>query len=112
MPILTNQKLGNKSITTLEFGTGDIDVYPSIIPNNTIFFNQTYPKPLKDWGIGTEHTTEPTKTTDELDGKCVSMSFGRTESIDVVIECLQEVKRRMVEADKPKNFHDFSENPY
>lgn len=113
MPILLNERVGEKLMTLVEFGTGDIRVNNTLHPVNGMIFVQDKPKPVSEWRIneGFDYSGDP-QMVDENEGEVIYMTFERTESIDAIVKVLEEVKRRMIEADNPKSLHDFSENPY
>lgn len=100
-------------MTVVEFGTGDIKVINTFEPINGMVLAQDAPKPMSEWklGEGFDYTGEPVPV-EANEGEVIYFTFGKVQSVQVLIEVLEEVKRRMLEASKPKNFHDFSENPY
>jgi hypothetical protein len=97
MPIVKNAKVGDKKCTVLKFGIGDIHVNNCVEPVNSMYFAQHEAKPVEEWGIGRvpDYDGEPT-TLEEYTGEVVYLSFERVESIDVIMEILQEVKKRML----------------
>lgn len=105
MPILKSYTLGTKSaIAALKFGTGDIHVNTCIEPKNAVYFAQHSPKPVEEWRIGLDFDYEPEPDPHGLEsyeGNVVWMEFDRVESIDAIIETLQECKRRMLETVEP-----------
>ena len=97
MPILHKQPLGDKEVTLLLFGTGDIKIFPGVdYSHNALFFAQDVEKPVEDWNLHKELVDDGSRfTTDEIEGEMVQFSFERTESIDVIIEALNFIKSNM-----------------
>jgi hypothetical protein len=102
MPILDfNQQkeivqLTSKAITRqLEFGSGDINVAQGLIEGDNVLgvvcFSQKEPAPIGSRGLYDKYQkVEMTETP-------VRMVFEKVESIDVIIEALQETKRYMLQ---------------
>jgi hypothetical protein len=110
MPILFNQPLGSKEVTVVEFGTGDVAMYPDMGAFNSLYLVQDVPKPVEEWKLGENlFDTGERKTTDELNGDIVQLFFGRVESVTSLIESLQRVRDNM--AKNEKSYHDFSNDP-
>jgi hypothetical protein len=78
----------------LEFGTGDIEVSPGLLDIEetvgVVCFIQTEKQPI---GVQTEYEKAKIVLVYETP---VRMTFEKTESIDVLIRALEEVKRRMI----------------
>ncbi len=82
--------------TEIVFGTGDIEVMPGLLEDDgSIGALCLLPKAIAT-PIGTHTDYEPYKKV-EIEEKQVRLVFHKTESIDVLIKSLQEVKQYMID---------------
>lgn len=97
MPILFNQPLGSKEVTVVEFGTGDIAMYPDLGAFNSLYLVQDVAKPVEEWKIGEDFVDTGVRiTTDEMKGDIVQLFFGRVESVTSLIQSLEQVRDNMM----------------
>lgn len=97
MPILKEYILGSKEVTAVIMGTGDVHINTCVKPKNAIYLAQHEPKPVNQWKLGDSFNYEGVPNElGEYDGNVIWMEFGRVESIDALIETLQECKLRMM----------------
>lgn len=94
MPIFKNVKKGeHDNITIVQFGTGDIEISNGFEQDNpeikVLALGQSKPRPIEAY-----NDEVPTKdgTTDGLDNP-VLLQFSNTESIDVIIDRLNRIKK-------------------
>lgn len=97
MPIIKGKQFGkNKNVTHLKFGTGDISVSHGRDADDenikVVVFGQDTPKPVEEY-----NNIIPVEggNSDGLED-IVVMSFTRPESIDVVIDRLQQAKEELL----------------
>jgi hypothetical protein len=101
MPICDEQLNNGNNIKKLIFGTGDIRVNPTR-PEDSEFENGiSFAADTECREIGSHHSDQAGKRIDEVDTH-VHMIFENIESLDVVIEELQGIRGRMVEASQQK----------
>lgn len=82
-----------KGAVQIEMGSGDIKVSPGLLQLDypcgvAVFQEHDHPRPIGKWEPNENKVYAPEETT-------VRMTFGKIESIDVVIWALEEVKRMM-----------------
>jgi hypothetical protein len=97
MPI-TNELRGKKMTRVIEFGAGDIAITPSIEPNNELWFWQTKPRPMAEWGIGKKFDMDgPQQDTDEVEmmGEPIILKFRNKKSMLVLKEAIEAVYKQV-----------------
>lgn len=81
----------------LHFGSGDIEMRVGIDPISCLSFSETSLKPIEDWNKGSDPIPgDPGLKQSELPTNTILFYFKRTESIDQLIEVLQQVKKNML----------------
>ena len=102
MPIYKNATIGkHKDATVVEFGTGDIAVssgYDKDKPEiKTLGLSQDKPKPVEEYN---KDMKIPGGNSDGLEN-IVILKFSRIESVDVVIERLNRVRKDLLQETPP-----------
>lgn len=82
--------------TELEFGNGDIEVMPGLLEDDFSTGALCFLRKKESTPIGTRTNYTPNKVA-EIEETPVRMVFHKTESIDVIIRSLQEVKQFMID---------------
>lgn len=97
MPINKKAKVGKKQITAVEFGTGDINVW---VCNHGIALQQSNPKEINLTVID-PNVTLGHSGLEALVGDVVYLKFNKIESVDVVIDQLNELRKNLVFQSSP-----------
>lgn len=98
MPILQNVQNDTFFGTIVQMGTGDVAVANCVDENSkpvpAMLLWQSHEKPVEDWGLdkGFEYDNEKVQ---KVTGTGVQIQFGRVESVDVLIQVLQEIRKQM-----------------
>lgn len=102
MPIYKNATVGkHKDATVVEFGTGDIAISSGHEAENpsvkTLGLSQDKPKPVEEW---TKDMDIPGGNSDGLED-IVILKFDKIESVDVLIERLNRVRKDLLQESPP-----------